>query len=102
MITLLVIFAFVAAGLSIWLVALTSPTGYQDQSGFHFGVQQKDVPQKNPKKIITQARVISKVAPKKKAIERKSASRPRRATAAEWKESDPLADQLKFPFPVTH
>lgn len=98
MIILLIIFGFVATGLGIWLAALTSPAGYEDEAGFHFGIQQKIPVQKGAKKI--PSHVNAKVISQKKA-ERKNTSRPRLATA-EWQSADPYSDQLKFPFPVTH
>ncbi len=99
MIALLIIFGFVAVGSSIWLVALTSPIGFEDAAGFHFGIAQKSS-HKVGKKTGVASRSVSKSTLVKKRDRKKTSAisqiAPKRPTPS------PYSDQMKFPFPVTH
>lgn len=97
MIVLLIILGFVATGLSIWLAALTSPTGYQNEAGFHFGVEAQLPLPKSKKGIATPVHSKSKVSLRGKK-EGKTKSRP--PSTSEWTTPNATVDQMKFPFPV--
>lgn len=98
MAVLLIILGFATTGLIIWLAALTSPDGYEDETGFHFGIKPEADLQKRARKVAVPSRVSPKVTSQKKP-ERKSAPRTRQPVP-EWETPDAYADQMNFPFPV--